>query len=66
MKRRDLLRHIESHGCLFVCLFVREGQRHTIFENPENGSRVPIPRHREIPNIFARAICSQLGIPIPS
>jgi predicted RNA binding protein YcfA (HicA-like mRNA interferase family) len=61
MKRRDLLRHIEKHGCVFV----REGQRHTIYENPANGRRVPIPRHREIPDVFAKSICRQLGVPEP-
>lgn len=61
MKRRDLLRHIESHGCVFV----REGQNHTIYENPTNGIRVPIPRHRDIPDVFARGICRQLEVPDP-
>ena len=61
MKRRDLLRHLEAHGCVFV----REGHGHTIDENPVIGKRVPIPRHREIPDVFARAICRQLGVPIP-
>jgi predicted RNA binding protein YcfA (HicA-like mRNA interferase family) len=61
MKRRDLIRHIESQGCVFV----REGQSHTIYENPATGQRAPIPRHREIPDVFARAICRQLGVPKP-
>lgn len=61
MKRRELIRHIESQGCVFV----REGSRHTMYENPADGRRVPIPRHREIPDVFARAICRQLGIPEP-
>ena len=30
MKRRDLLKHLEAHGCVFV----REGHGHTIYENP--------------------------------
>lgn len=62
MKRRNLIRHLTDHGCVFV----REGQSHTIFENTQNGRRVPIPRHREIPNALARAICRQLDIPLPS
>ncbi len=61
MKRRDLLRHLERHGCVFV----REGHGHTIYENPANGKRVPIPRHREIPDVFARTICRQLDVPEP-
>ena len=61
MKRRELLRHIKNHGCEFV----REGREHTIYENPANGKRVPVPRHREIADVFARAICRQLGVPEP-
>lgn len=61
MKRRDLLRYCELHGCAFV----REGQDHTIYENLTTGRRVPIPRHREIADVFARGICKQLGIPEP-
>ena len=61
MKRRDLIRHLSDHGCVFV----REGQNHTIYENPKTGRRVPIPRHREIPDPLARAICRQLEIPLP-
>lgn len=61
MKRRELIRHIENHGCVFV----REGANHTMYENPVMGKRVPIPRHREIPHAFARAICRQLGVPEP-
>ncbi len=61
MKRRDLLRHLEANGCAFV----REGHDHTIYENPNHRKRVPIPRHREIPDVFARAICRQLEIPEP-
>lgn len=61
MKRRDLLKHLVAQGCVFV----REGHGHTIYENPANGRRVPIPRHREIPDVFSRAICRQLGLPEP-
>ena len=61
MKRRDLIRHLEARACVFV----REGRNHTVDENPANGIRVPIPRHREIPDVFARAICRQLGVPYP-
>lgn len=59
MKRRDLVRHLRRHGCVLV----REGSDHTIYENPANGRRAPVPRHREIPDHTARAICRQLGVP---
>ena len=61
MKRRDLIRHLESHGCVLI----REGHSHSIYENPANRQRVPVPRHREIPDPLARAICRQLQIPMP-
>jgi mRNA interferase HicA len=33
MKRRDLIRHLERHGCVLD----REGNRHSIYRNPANG-----------------------------
>jgi len=61
MKRRDLLRHLTEHGCVFV----REGGSHSIWENPASNRRTSIPRHREIPEFTARRICRQLEIPEP-
>lgn len=61
MKRRDLLRHLTRHGCRFV----REGSDHSIWENPQNGRRTAIPRHREIPDFTAHRICRQLEVPTP-
>ncbi|MCY4046651.1 MAG: type II toxin-antitoxin system HicA family toxin [Candidatus Dadabacteria bacterium] len=58
MKRRDLIRYLESHGCEFV----REGKRHSWWFNPSSGKHAAIPRHREIGRYLAREICSQLGI----
>jgi predicted RNA binding protein YcfA (HicA-like mRNA interferase family) len=62
MKRRDLIRHIERHGCVLV----REGHSHTIFENPANGNRTSVPRHRELPEPLIRVICRQLDVPLPT
>ncbi len=61
MSRRDLIRHLRRHGCVLV----REGSDHSIWQNLANGHRTAVPRHREIPNPTARAICRQLGIPDP-
>jgi mRNA interferase HicA len=61
MKRRDLLRHLRHHGCQFT----REGGEHSIWENPANGRRASIPRHRKVVERTARRICRQLGIPEP-
>ncbi len=62
MKRRDLIRHLINYGCLFL----REGSDHSIWENPANGRRTSVPRHREIPGFTAQRICRQLDIPRPS
>jgi len=61
MKRKDLIQHLLHHGCQLI----REGRAHSFWENPANGHRAPVPRHREIPDYTARAICRQLGIPEP-
>ena len=59
MKRKDLIRHIESHGCVLI----REGGKHTIYQNPANGSFSSVPRRREIKESLARKICDDLGVP---
>ncbi|MDX1947613.1 MAG: type II toxin-antitoxin system HicA family toxin [Pirellulaceae bacterium] len=61
MKRLDLIRHLKRHGCQFD----REGANHTIYRNPANGRCSAVPRHREIKETLARAICDQLDIPRP-
>ncbi|MBI2901762.1 MAG: type II toxin-antitoxin system HicA family toxin [Planctomycetes bacterium] len=61
MKRRDLVRHIERHGCVLV----REGARHSWYRNPANGSYAAVPRHREIVEFLSRKICRALGLPAP-
>jgi predicted RNA binding protein YcfA (HicA-like mRNA interferase family) len=58
LKRYELLNHIQREGCVFE----REGGRHTIYTNPRNGSKVPVPRHGEIDNRLARKRCQQLAI----
>jgi mRNA interferase HicA len=51
MKRVDLVRHLETHGCEFL----REGGRHTIYVNRATQRSTSIPRHREINNLLARS-----------
>jgi predicted RNA binding protein YcfA (HicA-like mRNA interferase family) len=60
MKRRDLLRYLEQHGC--ECL--REGGSHTIYVNRQEQKVSTIPRHREIDEMLARKICKDLGVSI--
>lgn len=59
MKRQDLIRHLERHGCRLL----REGGKHSIYENPESQRTTAVPRHREIYEFLARKICRDLGIP---
>jgi mRNA interferase HicA len=61
MKRRDLIRHLERHGCRLL----REGNSHSIFENSANRLRTAVARHREIPEPMVRVICKQLSVPAP-
>ena len=61
MKRRDLIAHLEAHGCRFV----REGAKHTWYVGPDKRSHSGIPRHREIVDFLARKICRELGVPLP-
>lgn len=61
MKRRDLIRHLEAHGCEFL----REGGEHTVYVNREARKASAVPRHREINDILARRICRDLDVPEP-
>lgn len=59
MKLADLERHLRQHGCVLY----REGASHSIWLNPKNSKIASVPRHREIKEGTARAICKQLEIP---
>jgi mRNA interferase HicA len=61
MKRRELIAHLQNHGCVLV----REGRRHSWWGNPVNNQRSAVPRHTEIPDPLARKICRDLGVPAP-
>ncbi len=61
MKRVDLIRHLETHGCQLL----REGGNHTIYVNRPVKKVSAIPRHREILEFTARKICKDLQIPQP-
>lgn len=56
MKRRDLIKKIESMGCLFI----RHGGRHDWYQNPKTKISQPIPRHREINEQLAKHILKML------
>ena len=59
MKRHELIDHPRRHGCEMA----REGTRHTIFSNPTNRAKAPVPRHSEIDNRLANKICRELDTP---
>jgi predicted RNA binding protein YcfA (HicA-like mRNA interferase family) len=61
VKRVDLIRHLESHGCRFL----REGGSHSVYVNPAARRTSTVPRHREIDEFLARKICRDLDIPQP-
>ncbi len=61
MKRRDLIRHLESHGCELL----REGGRHSWWTNTSLNKRSAVPRHREINEHLTRKICRDLGVETP-
>ena len=61
MKRSDLFRHLEAHGC---CL-LREGGRHSVYVNRRVNKAASVPRHREINEFLARKICRDLEVADP-
>ncbi|OOP56269.1 MAG: addiction module toxin, HicA family [Candidatus Brocadia carolinensis] len=60
-KRRDLIRHLETHGCEFL----REGGNHTIYVNRTLKKTSTVPRHKEVNDFLVYKICKDLGIPKP-
>lgn len=61
MKRRDLIRHLEKHGCELM----REGGNHTVYVNRARRKTTAVPRHREVNEFLARKICQDLEVPEP-
>jgi predicted RNA binding protein YcfA (HicA-like mRNA interferase family) len=56
MKRRDLLKEIESGGCILI----RHGGNHDWYQNPKTKISQPIPRHSEINENLAKHILKKL------
>ena len=57
MKRSDLLRLLESQGCVLI----RHGAKHDWYQNPTTKMSQAVPRHREIADTLARHILKLLG-----
>jgi mRNA interferase HicA len=61
MKRRDLMKHLEGHGCELL----REGKKHTVYVNRPAQKTSTVPRHREVDEFLAQKICKDLQVPEP-
>ena len=61
MKRRDLVQHLEVHGCQLL----REGGSHSVYVNRKTRKATAVPRHRDINDFLARTICRDIEIPEP-
>jgi predicted RNA binding protein YcfA (HicA-like mRNA interferase family) len=61
VKRRDLIRHLEAHGCELL----REGGNHSVYVNRRVRKTSTVPRHREVNEFLARKICRDLDVPEP-
>jgi mRNA interferase HicA len=59
VKRRDLVEHLQRHGCRLL----REGGHHSVFVNPNARKVSTVPRHREVNEDLARKICKDLDVP---
>ena len=57
MKRTDLIRKIESVGCLLV----RHGGKHDWYRKRKTGMSQPVPRHKEVNELLARHILKKLA-----
>lgn len=56
MQRKDLIKKLTNAGWWLA----REGGRHDIYTNGQQSE--PIPRHREINEILAKAIIKRQGL----
>lgn len=61
MKRKDVIRHLESNGCEFL----REGSNHTVYVNRTKKKVSTVPRHKEVDENLVIKICKDLEIPRP-
>jgi mRNA interferase HicA len=61
VKRRDLVRHLELHGCELL----REGGNHSVYVNRAKRKTSTVPRHREVDESLARKISRDLEVPPP-
>jgi mRNA interferase HicA len=58
MKHGKLIRYLGKHGAYLL----REGAKHSVYYNPENGKISTIPRHSDVKKFTAQKICKDLEI----
>jgi mRNA interferase HicA len=61
VKRTELVRHLEHHGCQLL----REGGSHTMYVNRAERKVPTVPRDREVNEFLALKLCKDLGVPKP-
>ncbi|MGH2458690.1 MAG: type II toxin-antitoxin system HicA family toxin [Chloroflexota bacterium] len=61
MKQRDLIRHLQQHGCVLL----RQGKKHVVYQNSDTLKTSTVPRHTEIADPLATKICRDLQVPPP-
>lgn len=59
MKRKKLIKYLENNNCILS----REGSKHSLFKNQDNGKMSTVPRHPDIKENLCRKICKDLMIP---
>lgn len=57
MKRQELIKRLESMGCVLL----RHGGKHDWYHNPTTRMSQPVPRHREVNEYLAMAIIKKLS-----
>jgi predicted RNA binding protein YcfA (HicA-like mRNA interferase family) len=60
MKRRELIRYLETNGCVLL----REGKKHSVYLNKIRRKVSTVPRHKKISDFLAQKICRDLEIPL--
>ena len=58
MKRQVFLKFLSQNNCILL----REGSRHSLYKNLDNGNMTAVPRHPNIEEHTVKSICKQLGI----
>jgi len=59
VKRKDLIRQLESIGCVLI----RHGGKHDWYQNPGTKISQPVPRHAELNEHLAKRILKMMSNP---